>query len=43
MAGDGYGEAYTAIVWGVGVSLEMAILRRLRPSTVYEEALTLAD
>ena len=34
MFGDGHGEAYTAIVWVVGVSLEMAILRRPRPSMV---------
>jgi hypothetical protein len=32
--GDGHGEAYTAIVWVVGVSPEMAILRRPRPSMV---------
>ena len=34
MFGDGHGEAYTAIVWGVGVSHEMAMLRRSRPSMV---------
>jgi len=34
VSGDGHGEAYTAIVWVVGVSLEMAILRRPRPSMV---------
>ena len=34
MFGDGHDEAYTAIVWVVGVSFEMAILRRPRPSMV---------
>jgi len=32
--GDGHDEAYTAIVWGVGLSHEMAMLQRPRSSMV---------
>ena len=34
MVGDDYDEAYTAIVWGVGLSLEMAMMQGPRFSMV---------